>query len=233
MIGRSPQIFRKRENTDMTLRSRGLAPLWAFLLAGAVHLAAQSKRPEDLAVGKMLVTTRGAPDPVFAKSVILLVRYGEAGALGLMVNRRTTMPISAALKDAEGAAGHSDPVFVGGPVELETVFGLTRTSRKPEGATEVFEDIYFIAARPALEKALGGAPNASGLRVYLGYCGWGPHQLENEVMHGGWHIFNRSEDLTFDTQPATLWPRLVGKAESQVARTRRGVLAISPSFAGF
>jgi putative transcriptional regulator len=157
-----------------------------------------------------LVAPRGALGPPFAESVILLVRYSETGALGLMLNRRTTVPISRALSGMEGAAGHSDPIFVGGPVELDTVFALARAPRKPEAATEVFGNIYFIATKTALETALRGASNPSGLRIYLGYCGWGPHQLENE---GKWYIFNRSEDLAFDAQPATLWSRLIAKAE--------------------
>jgi putative transcriptional regulator len=202
----------------MTSRSGGLAQFGVFLVAGACCLVAQSKRPEDLAAGKILVTVRDAPDPLFAKSVILLVRYSEDGALGLMVNRQTTVPISRALRELPGAAGHSDPAFVGGPVQLDTVFALARASRKPEGATEVFGDVYLISARLALEKAVGGAPNPGGLRIYLGYCGWGPHQLENEVQQGAWYIFNRSEDSAFDAEPATLWSRLIAKAEAQVAR---------------
>jgi putative transcriptional regulator len=202
----------------MTWRFRRLLQFWALLLAGACCLAAQSKRPEDLAAGKILVTPRISPDPMFAESVILLVRYGESGAFGLMVNRRTPVPISRALREITGAAGHSEPVFVGGPVELDTVFALARAPRNPEGATGVFGDVYFIAGKSTLEKALGGATNPSGFRVYVGYCGWGPRQLEAEVRRGGWHIFDHSEDLAFDAEPAKLWPRLVGKAEDLIVR---------------
>lgn len=199
----------------MTSRYRRLQ-FWAFLLAGACSLAAQSKNPADLAAGKILVTPRDSPDPLFAQSVILLVRYNGTGALGLMVNRRTTVPISRALSELDDAKGHSDPVFVGGPVELGTVFALARAPGKPEGATLVVGNIYFIAAKTALEKALGGGSKPSGLRIYLGYCGWGPHQLDDEVRDGRWYIFNRGEVLAFDAKPATLWSRLVGKAEERL-----------------
>lgn len=197
----------------MMSNSRRLPQFWTLVLAAALCLSAQSNRAEDLAVGKLLVTPRGAPDPLFAQSVILLVRYNESGALGLMVNRRSTVPISRALRELNGAAAHSDPVFIGGPVELNTVFALTRTPRKPEGATPVFGNIYFIAGKTALEKALTGSFDSSALRIYVGYCGWGPHQLENEVNHRAWYIFNRSEDLTFDAEPESLWSKLIGEAE--------------------
>ena len=164
------------------------------------------------------MATRGGTDSLFAKSVILLVRYDHTGALGLMVNRQTTVPIAHVLSGLQAAAGHSDTVFVGGPVELGTIFALARAPRKPEGASAIFGDIYFIVTKTALEKALGGASNPSGLRIYVGYCGWGPQQLEHEVLRGSWYIFSRSEDLAFDAKPATLWSRLISKTERQLVR---------------
>jgi putative transcriptional regulator len=189
-----------------------------LLLACACSVAAQSKRPEDLAVGKILVTPHDAPDPLFAESVIVLVQYSEAGALGLMINKRTTVPISRALEGVANASKHSEPVFVGGPVQLDTLFSLVRAAVRPEGAAEVFGNIHFISTKAALEKALAGATNPSGLRIYAGYCGWGPHQLENEMRLGGWYIFDRSEDLTFDAEPATLWTRLERKSGGMLVR---------------
>ena len=183
-------------------------------------LPAQSKRAEDLAVGKILVTPHDAPDPLFAESVIVLVQYSGTGALGLMINKRTTVPISRALEGVAGASKHSDPVFVGGPVQLDTLFALARAAVRPEGAAEVFGNIHFISAKAALEKALAGAPNPGTLRVYAGYCGWGPHQLENEMRLGGWYIFDRSEDLTFDADPGTLWTRLERKTGGTLARAK-------------
>jgi putative transcriptional regulator len=191
---------------------------WALLLACACSVVAQSKRPEDLAVGKILVTPHDAPDPLFAESVIVLVQYSGTGALGLMINKRTTVPISRALEGIAGASKHSEPVFVGGPVQLDTLFALARAAVRPEGAAEVFGNIHFISAKAALEKSLEGAPDPSALRVYAGYCGWGPHQLENEMRLGGWFIFDRSEDLTFDPNPATLWTRLEKKTGGTLVR---------------
>ena len=195
-----------------------LTHLTTLLLLLAGCLAAQSKRPDDLAPGAMLVAPRDSPDPHFAETVILLVRYDATGALGLMLNRQTTVPISRALKEITSAAGHSDPVFVGGPVELDTVFALARKPHNPEGATAVVGETYFIAAKSVLEKALGGDTGPSGFRIYIGYCGWAPHQLENEVRLGGWYIFNHSDALAFDAEPSKLWNKLIGKAESQMVR---------------
>jgi len=202
----------------MARGSGGVARCWFLLFSLAAILAAQSKKPEDLATGKILVIPRDAPDRLFAEAVILLVQYNENGALGLMVNRRSTVPVASALRELKGAAGHSEPVFVGGPVELDTVFGLTREHPKPDGAMGVFGNVSLVTSRPALEKALSATSNPAEFRIYLGYCGWGPHQLDSEVRRGGWYIFDRSENLAFDPDPATLWSRLVAKAEQSIAR---------------
>ena len=197
--------------------------LAALLAMGACLLPAQSRKAEDLALGKILVTPRESPDPHFAESVILLVRYNASGALGLMVNRRTKIPISRALKELPAAAGHDDPVFVGGPVELDTVFALARAPQNPEGATKVFGGISLITAMTPLQKAVGGDTSPKGLRIFLGYCGWGPSQLESEVRRGGWYVFDAKEDLVFSSEPGKLWEKMISSTEGVNVRLRRPV----------
>jgi putative transcriptional regulator len=198
------------------LRIRALAFL-LFLLVGASCLPAQSQSPDDLAVGKVLVAARDLPDPVFGESVILLVHYDKTGALGLMVNHRTRIPISQALSGLKEAARHSDPVFVGGPVDLSAVFALLRAPAKPDGAGVVLGHTYFISTKPGLLRALAKSSNPSDFRVYLGYCGWAPQQLEAEVSQGRWYIFDGSEGLAFDAKPKTLWTRLIARTEGRLA----------------
>lgn len=188
-----------------------------LLLVCACGAAAQSRDVADLAVGRLLVAPRSSADPIFGRSVILLVRYDKTGALGLMLNHRTKLPISSALNGLKQAAGISQPVFVGGPVQLSDVFALARASRKPGGATQVAGDIYFFETKTGLEQAIGEASHPDRVRIYVGYCGWGPGQLNNEVLEGRWYIFNGREDLAFDTSPANLWESLIGETEHRTA----------------
>lgn len=208
----------------MAWRSNGLLRAAWWLATAACILPAQSRKPEDLALGKILVTPRESPDPRFAESVILLVKYNGSGALGLMVNRRTTIPISRALKELPASAGHSDPIFVGGPVELDTVFALARAPRSPEGATKVFGGITLITAMTPLQKAVAGDTSPKALRIFLGYCGWGPSQLENEVRRGGWYVFDAKEDLVFSSEPAKLWDKLISSTEGVHVRLEMPVM---------
>ncbi|HXP84699.1 MAG TPA: YqgE/AlgH family protein [Bryobacteraceae bacterium] len=176
---------------------------------------AQSSNPRDLRAGKFLVAARKFPDPTFAQTVILLTAYNEDGAMGLIINRQTTVPMARAVPSAKT----SDPVYSGGPVSAPAVYGLLRSPSKPESATPVVGDVYMIAERALLEKTLSASPSAERFRAYLGYCGWGGGQLDHEVELGAWYIFAGRAEMVFDTEPESLWNRLVALTEKQIART--------------
>jgi putative AlgH/UPF0301 family transcriptional regulator len=203
--------------------TRRLRPGWLLLAAFLSlpllvgSLEAQSKKPADLATGKLLVVPRDSLDRNFAEAVVLLVHYGDDGVLGLMLNRRTQLPISRVLREVKGAEKVSDPVFAGGPVELETVLALRQSRTQITDATHVFGKVYMVTTRRDLESALEAGAGPGELRIYLGYCGWAPGQLENEVRAGGWYIFDSSEALVFDSNPSTLWGRMISRAEVRIA----------------
>ena len=142
-------------------RKGGPMRFWLPLIFSAALLA-QSKKPTDLAAGKILVTTRATVDPIFAQSVVLLVKFDNDGAFGLMINRQTDIPISRALNELHGSATHSEPVFLGGPVQIDTVFALSRSPKKPAGATDIFGAVYLVSAKPELEKILGECNSGLG-----------------------------------------------------------------------
>src|ERR1019366_711345 len=98
---------------------------------------AQSVRFEDLAQGSILIMQRDAPDPLFAHSVIVLAHYDTTGAVGLMIHYRSDVPIQRALAGINGAEKRTDPLFVGGPVELQGVLALQRSNSPPDGASHV------------------------------------------------------------------------------------------------
>lgn len=190
------------------------------VLCGTTLLVAQSTSVGDLAVGKLLVSSRGLGDPAFAESVVLLIDYDQHGAVGLMINRRTQAPISKILKDLETSKRGSDLIFIGGPVELDAVFALLKSQKKPEEATPVVGEVYVVSTKSPLEKALAESSSDGDVRVYLGYCGWGGGQLENEVRLGGWWIFDAGANVVFDPHPDSVWSRLIARTETEIAEAR-------------
>ena len=201
----------------MDLRRVTLIALAAGLLLAPTNCPAQSTRPEDLAQGKIIITPRDSPDPHFSNSVILLARYGPTGALGLMLHYKSDLTIQKALAGLKGAEKRTDTVFVGGPVELPVVLALVRSKSAPEGAGLVTGDLYLMTSKQSIGAALTEGRPASDLRIFIGYSGWAPGQLEREVQRRGWYIFNYDESLVFDEHPDTLWNRLIEKTERRIA----------------
>ena len=211
----------EEENPRMALRFRHGLSLVICGLLGASTLPAQSRRPEDLDVGKLLVVPRQSPDPRFAESVVLLVRYAEDGTVGLMINRQTTLPVSRVLRDLKGSSNYSDSAYAGGPVDMEAVQALVKSPAGPHDETHLFGSVYLASKKAELEKALAAGKGSKEFRIYLGYCGWSHGQLENEVNAGAWYIFNGSEGIVFDSNPSTLWSRMIARTELHVVRLQR------------
>ena len=190
--------------------------VWALLLCASMPAFAQT---DDLAVGKFLVASRDLGDPNFAKTVILVVHYkADEGAVGLVVNRATDVPISRVFQDLKEAKSRTDPVYVGGPVELNTVMALLKSSIKPESATRVFNGVYLISNKDLLKATLASGAEPGVFHAYVGYAGWGAGQLEHEVDLGAWHIMPADAATVFHSDPDSVWPRLIRRTETQVAR---------------
>lgn len=126
------------------------------------------------------------------------------------------MPLSR-LRELDGTGNRSDPVYVGGPVELGEVTGLTRAANAPSEGDHVGADLYAVRTKRSLEAALKASKGPDDTRIYLGYCGWSVPQLQNEVAYGSWHIFDHGERFAFDSTPATLWERLIEQTEVHLA----------------
>jgi putative transcriptional regulator len=214
-------ITNEEENSSVAFRFRHYLSLviWGFL--GASILLAQSRKPEDLGVGKLLVVPRQSPDPSFAESVVLLVRYAEDGTVGLMINRQTTLPVPTVLRDLKGSSNYTQPLYAGGPVQVELVQALLQSATGPHDGTHLVGNMYLVSKKVELEKALLAGKGSKDLRIYMGYCGWGRGQLEHEVNLGGWYIFDGTEGLVFDSNPSTLWSRMIARTELHIAQLQR------------
>jgi putative AlgH/UPF0301 family transcriptional regulator len=186
-------------------------------MSPGVFLPVQSRNPRDLGPGKLLVASRELADPNFAETVILLVHYDPEGVVGLILNRRTDLPISHVLAQLKTAKDLSNPVYLGGPVETPTVFALLRSTDKLEGAEHVFGGVYWISTKTALEKTISSRPDPGVFHVYLGYAGWSTNQLRNEVRLGGWFIFQADDQTVFNENPDLLWRQMIKKTELEMA----------------
>jgi putative transcriptional regulator len=170
----------------------------------------------SLGPGRVLIADKDLHDPHFQQTVIVLLSYDEDdGAGGVILNRPSEIPVSQALKEFPEAHSNRDPAFEGGPVQTKQVLALLRSSAKVEDADEVLPGIYSVGTTKLLRKALAAKMD---LRVFAGYAGWGPGQLEAEVDAGAWHVERGAAAMVFDDDPETMWQRLVRKLDTQIAR---------------
>jgi putative transcriptional regulator len=145
--------------------------------------------------------------------VIYLAQHGDEGTLGFVVNRRTSFTLGDAVEGIDGPHGDAHRLYLGGPVGLDRVMFLARTTAAPPKAVEVDDGLYLAAERDALESLLTTGASASDLRLYIGYAGWGAGQLAGELRRGDWFQVAGDHDLIFADDPEAVWRRLINKYE--------------------
>jgi|GEM_PF-320265 len=156
--------------------------------------------------GRLLIAARRLRDPRFAHSVILLVEYGEQGAVGVIINFPTRITLGEALPDFDRSAGRGDRIYRGGPVGRDHLLLLVRAPQAPENSSRVIADLYLSASLDTLRQVIGAG---RAFHAYAGYAGWAPGQLESEVARGDWHVTEGGPELVFEAQPEKLWSRLI------------------------
>jgi putative transcriptional regulator len=158
--------------------------------------------------GDFLIATPDMPDPRFARSVILMVQHDRSGAFGLIINhplgrRPIAGLLAAAGEPAEGVAGEV-MLYVGGPVEPELGFVLHTPDYHRSATLAIDANVAMTASLDVLRDIGRGRGPAKSL-VIFGYSGWGPGQLESEMMRGSWYTSPESPDLVFDVDRAKVW----------------------------
>ena len=162
--------------------------------------------------GRLLVATPELTEPTFSRTVVLLLQHGaEEGALGVVVNRPSGTALGEVLPSWAPYAAEPDLVFTGGPVQPEAAICLgLRLPGASDGPA-----VAALPGDPALATVdLDASPDevAGGLRavrVFAGYAGWSPGQLEDEVTAGGWWVLEGLPGDAFSTDPGTLWRQVL------------------------
>lgn len=161
--------------------------------------------------GRLLVATPDLQDPNFRETVVYMIRHDDDGAMGLVVNRVLgSGPLYKLLEglglDAGSEADVEVQVHYGGPVEADRLFMLHTPDYQSDDTT-VVSDLAALTVTPGILRdiAAGRGPRRSLLT--LGYAGWAPHQLEDELAVGAWVVVEADETLLFDDQNDTKWQR--------------------------
>jgi putative transcriptional regulator len=163
-----------------------------------IVFAVESLRGQLLIAGPKLI------DPNFRRTVVLVGEHGEEGAMGVVLNRPSPVSVEEAvppLSILDGLHGGADPVYVGGPVQPQAVVVLGEFAEPERAATLVFDSIGFLPAE-ADPDSFGELTRS---RVFAGYAGWAPGQLEGELEEKSWILEPALADDVFTDVPDGLW----------------------------
>jgi putative transcriptional regulator len=183
--------------------------------------------------GRLLVATPPLVDPNFDRTIVLVLEHGADGALGVVLNRPSETELIEVLPEWREHVSPPDVVFVGGPVSRESVIALARRRislavdfdhatpgpRDPDGDhTESWVPVLGDLGTIDLGRDPDDlTPTLDTLRVFVGYAGWGPAQLDAELDQGAWFVVDLHPDDVFTRAPDDLWHRVVRRQRGRIA----------------
>lgn len=143
--------------------------------------------------GQLLVAGASLFDPNFRQTVVLVTEHGEGGALGLVLNRPAETTVAEAVPGLAALVEPGAPVFVGGPVDRQSLLVLAEFDDPDDSAATVFDDIGFVRGDADVDETAG---TTRRVRVFAGYSGWSAGQLDAELEDDGWIVLPaRREDV--------------------------------------
>ncbi len=198
-----------------------LSLLAVVAAAWTTPIAAQS-----VANGTLLVASPSLTDPNFARTVVLVLRNDNNGALGVVLNRPTNLEPGTVFPElAAGVGAYPGRLFRGGPIAPTQLLLLVRGLAAATISTpEILDKVFLSIDTDSLPEMARLADGTNELRLYAGHAAWVPGQLDAELRGGGWQVVPGTADLVFHTDPGKLWTELEGRGTTRsdlVAGARR------------
>jgi putative transcriptional regulator len=176
--------------------------------------------PHEGLRGRLLVASTRLGDPNFAGTVVLVLDQREEGALGLVLNRPTEVPVREILESWEQQARLAPPdvIFRGGPVSPQAVIGLARPPSQSASASPEWRVVVDavgtvdLSVPPELQPVV-----PAGVRLFSGYAGWAPEQLESELAEGAWYVVDAVPGDVFCPDAERLWHDVIRRQGGRLA----------------
>ncbi len=162
--------------------------------------------------GQLLVAAPTLEDPNFARTVVIVGEHNEDGALGVVLNRPSETEVAEAVPDLADLVETGEIVHVGGPVQTSAVLVLAQFSEPDQAHQLVVGDVGFLAVDEEDDRVATAVCRA---RVFAGYAGWGPGQLEAELAREDWIVEPATGEDVFSDDPETLWSRVLERKGGQ------------------
>lgn len=190
----------KKSRVGKSLPLHGLAPE-----PGSVpHAREPVAVPTFNLANHFLIAMPAMQDPIFGGTVVYVCEHNEKGVLGVVINKPTDMTMEILfdridLKLADGMRPHieNEPIMFGGPVQDDRGFVLHTPGRHYSSSLNVTDEVAFTTSIDVLEAVAKGV-GPERLLVSIGYAGWSPGQLEEEILRNGWLTVGADSHVLFD-----------------------------------
>ncbi len=157
---------------------------------------------DDSLKGRLLLAAPTLRDPNFARAVVLIGAHSEDGAMGVVLNRPSSVTVAEAVPQLGEAVGEDEPVYVGGPVQQSSIVVLAEFLDASQAGLLVLDAIGFPPSDADLDDLAGTTLRG---RVFAGYAGWSAQQLETEIDDGDWIAHDAGPEHIFSELPSDLW----------------------------
>ena len=164
-----------------------------------------------------LVATPEMRDPRFSRTVILLVQHSAEGSMGLIINKKSDVAVTYALPELESTGDSNHVLYFGGPVQPARIM-YVYTGEPGEPDQKILDNVYWGASYQRLQD-LANNLDRDSLRVFFGYAGWGPGQLEFELSLNNWQLKPASPDHVFSSDTKNMWRLLNGAGAGVITRS--------------
>lgn len=163
---------------------------------------------EESLSGQLLLASPSLQDPNFKRAVVLIGAHSDEGAMGVVLNRPSNATVGELVPQLEPAIGDEETVYVGGPVQPNSIVFLAEFLDPEPAGLLVLGRIGFPTPEADLDEL---AEATARRRVFAGYAGWGSGQLDAELDHGDWIAQPALPDDVFSEDPAELWSRVLAR----------------------
>ena len=167
-----------------------------------VEIKANNIKPER---GRILISEPLLNDYYFSRSVILLAEHNEEGSFGIIMNKPLDVSFNEVVKDFPTFGGD---IFLGGPVKSDSLFYIHTLGDIVENSYEIINGLFWGGETKIIkDMIISGHIKSNQIRFFLGYSGWNPNQLEEELKRNSWVVSNTNSDFLLNVDYNLLWEK--------------------------
>ncbi len=176
----------------------------------AWNAPALGAEPEETLV---LVARPTLSDPIYGRSILVAHEISGGQHVGFILNKPTELRMTEAFPGHAASKSVTEPLYLGGPSDLNAVFALVQSRTSPaDGTLALTNDIYIAISDTALDKAMTPAAEEQS-RFFVGVVVWRSGELEAEIKQGAWYVLKATPELVLPKRTSGLWEELVRQAE--------------------